>query len=244
MANYVPAGKTSIIKRGDITYQLQTEYAYRPYPRITTTILHKGQVIKKIERKLETAIESIEEQNRIQDVIQAQHNEVFRLIREDSTINKSQPEIPPQPKVIQSVEKVEHLKVDLPMSPPTESNDGLEVVKVIERKSILERFSSIPGIEHIYQLNNDGKFKSNTAQKQFRKEFKKTFKIIIELLEIFPILDQGTFYRESGIYVVEQDRLYFVSNGKECFFISIIPDGTLVHYEDAIKEAVFGVLTN
>ncbi|MFH2050768.1 MAG: hypothetical protein ABIJ12_15135 [bacterium] len=244
MATYVPAGKTSLIKRSGITYQLQTEYAYRPYPRITTTILHEGQVIKKIERKLETAIESIEEQNRIQDIIQGQHNEVFRLIRDDSTISKSRPENPPQPVVNQAVEKVEQPKVNLQTSLPTENNDGLEIVKVSERKSILDRFSSIPGIEHVYQLNNEGEFQSQTAQKQFRKDFKKTFKIIAELLDIFPILDQETFYRESGVYVIEQDRLYFVSNGKECYFISIIPDGTLVNFEEAIKVAVFGVLTN
>ena len=96
MTNYVPAGKTSIIRRSDISYQLQTEYAYRPYPRITTTILHEGQVIKKIERKLDNIIGSIEEQNDVQDIIQAQHNQVFRLIREDSTICKKEPEKPIQ----------------------------------------------------------------------------------------------------------------------------------------------------
>jgi len=244
MTNYVPAGKTSIIKRGGITYQLQTEYAYRPYPRITTTILHEGQVIKKIERKLENAIESIEEQNRVQDIIQGQHNEVFRLIRDDSSISKSKPDGSPRPVVNHTVGKFEQPKINLQTSLQTENKDGLEIVEVSEKKSILERISSIPGIEHVYQLNNEGEFKSQTAQKQFRKDFKKTFKIITELLDIFPILDQETSYRESGVYVIEQDRLYFVSNGKECYFISIIPDSTLVNFEEAIKAAVFGVLIN
>jgi len=235
MTNFVPAGKTSIIKRGGISYQLQTEYAYRPYPRITTTILHEGQVMKKIERKLESAIESIEEQNQVQDIIQNQHNEVFKLIREDSTINKTRPEIPsPQPDE-QPIDKIEK-------STPPIDNSGLEVVKVPDKKSILERFSSIPGIEHVYQVSNNGEFKSDTARIQFRKDFKKTFKIITELLEIFPVLDKETLYRESGVYVIELDRLYFASNGNECFFISIIPEGTIVNYEESIKECVFGIL--
>ncbi len=243
MTNYVPAGKTSIIKRSDITYQLQTEYAYRPYPRITTTILNEGQVIKKIERKLDNPVESIEEQNRVQDIIQIQHNEVFKLIREDSPIQKSTPEIPSQQTIETSPEKIKkHIDIQK-VSQPQNLLDEIEVVNVNDRKPIIERFASISGIEHIYQVDNTGEFKSATAQKHFRKNFKKSFKIINKLFEIFPIIDSETLYRESGVYEVEMDRLYFVSQGKECFFVSIIPDGTLVNYEKSIKECVFGVLT-
>jgi len=243
MANYVPAGKTSIIKRSDISYQLQTEYAYRPYPRITTTILHEGQVIKKIERRLDNPIESIEEQNRVQDIIQIQHNEVFKLIREDSPIQRSTPIIQPKQTIEHPLEIIQKTIVEEKKAQAQNIPDDIEIIKVTDRKSIQERFSSIPGIEHVYQLDNLGEFKTGTAQKHFRKDFKKTFKIITELLEIFPVLDQDTSYRESGVYEVEKDRLYLVSQGKECYFVSIIPEGTVINYEESIKECVFGLHT-
>ncbi len=62
--------------------QVQTEYAYRPYPRITTTILTEGQVLHKVEKKLEAVISSIEEQNQTEDVMKKQHREVLSLINE------------------------------------------------------------------------------------------------------------------------------------------------------------------
>ena len=242
MTNYVPAGKTSIIKRGNLSYQLQTEYAYRPYPRITTTILNEGQVLKKIERKLDNAIESIEEQNRVQDIIQSQHNEVFRLLRKDSTIQKNST-IKPSPISEQPVEKIKKPENLQKKTYPQVIPDDIEVVNVTDKESILERFSSINGIEHVYQIDNSGEFKSDAALKHFRKDFKKTFKILTELLEIFPILDQETLYRESGIYEVEKDRLYLVSHGKRCYFISVIPNDTNINYEKSIKECIFGITT-
>ena len=240
MTNYVPAGKTSIIRRGDLSYQLQTEYAYRPYPRITTTILHEGQVLKKIERKLDNAIESIEEQNRVQDIIQSQHNEVFRLLRDDYTIQKSTHVIPSSLILEQPVEKIEKPENVQKETLSQNVKDDIEIVNVTERKSILERFSSISGIEHVYRIDNSGEFKSGSAQKHFRKDFKNTYKIIMELLDIFPILDHETLYRKSGVYEVEKDCLYLISQGRECFFISVAPDGTHVNYENLIKKCVFG----
>ena len=64
--------------------QVQTEYASRPRPRITTTILKEGQVVHKIERPLERAIESVEEQQRAEATIKRQHAEVVTIVQSES----------------------------------------------------------------------------------------------------------------------------------------------------------------
>ncbi len=84
MNTFIPTGRTSLVKNGDLSFQVQTEYAYRPYPRITTTILNDGQVLHKVEKKLQQPISSIDEQTRVEGIIKNQHGVVLNAIQEDS----------------------------------------------------------------------------------------------------------------------------------------------------------------
>ncbi|MFH1701084.1 MAG: hypothetical protein ABIE07_10910 [Candidatus Zixiibacteriota bacterium] len=82
-SQYIPSGRTSIVKRGGAEFQLQTEYARMPHPRVTTTIFSKGQVLHKIERAVAKEVTSIEEMHEVDDVIKAQHLEVSKILREE-----------------------------------------------------------------------------------------------------------------------------------------------------------------
>lgn len=84
-STYIPAGRTSIIKRRDITLQVQTEYAHRPLPRITTTILDGGKVVHKIERGLDKPIDSLARQEKVEEAVKRQHTEVLAIIRNESS---------------------------------------------------------------------------------------------------------------------------------------------------------------
>lgn len=79
---YIPAGRTSLVKRGDTTYQLQTEYAWRPMPRVTTTISASGRVIHKVERELNGPVESLEEQHTVEIIIRRQHAEISAVVKD------------------------------------------------------------------------------------------------------------------------------------------------------------------
>lgn len=67
---------------------MQTEYASRPHPRITTTIFSKGQVLHKIEKVIEKAVESIEDMHEAEDIINVQHREISKIIREKGLPSK------------------------------------------------------------------------------------------------------------------------------------------------------------
>jgi len=95
-ADYIPAGRTSRIVKGSSEFQIQTEYAYRPTPRLTTSIISSGQVIHKIQQDLTTAIETFEEKAKVESMLRKQHFEVIKVIQskdfsEDMTFKESAP---------------------------------------------------------------------------------------------------------------------------------------------------------
>jgi len=78
---YIPAGRTSVVKKGDVVYQLQTEYARIPHPRVTTSIATQGQVLHKIEKPIDVEVTTIEDMHDVEDIIKSQHVEVSRIIK-------------------------------------------------------------------------------------------------------------------------------------------------------------------
>ncbi len=88
-AQFIPSGRTSVVKRGQSEFQLQTEYAANPQPRVTTTIFAQGRVLHKIEKPISKAIESVEEMHQVEDFIRVQHKEISRAIRERGITTES-----------------------------------------------------------------------------------------------------------------------------------------------------------
>jgi len=80
MSDLIPTGRTSLVKRGGLSLQVQTEYANRPYPRITTAVQQSGQVVQKIERNLDQPVTTVEEKNLVEAQIRRQHAEVLAII--------------------------------------------------------------------------------------------------------------------------------------------------------------------
>jgi len=79
---FIPSGRTSLVNRNGTALQIQTEYANRPYPRVTTTILDEGKVLHKVEKKLEKCVESPEEQAEMEEIIKRQHSQVMLIIKD------------------------------------------------------------------------------------------------------------------------------------------------------------------
>ena len=79
---YIPAGRTSVVKKGKSEFQLQTEYAGNPQPRVTTTIFSEGRVLHKVEKMISRSVTTIEEMHHIEDIIKSQHLEISKIIRE------------------------------------------------------------------------------------------------------------------------------------------------------------------
>jgi len=192
------------VKRGTTSLQVQTEYASRPYPRVTTTVLNSGQVIQKVERKLEHAVETLEEQSRIEAAIQQQHGEVLALIEKEAPVEKR----------------------------------GSVAYKPHESAphSMYDLLNSVVDLQRLYRLGVDGAFVSNSASEQFRKIFAPVFKDLQQVIDIFPLIPGEKGVRQKGVCEIEHDRLYFVSAGSECYFVSVQPTDEKINYETALRQ--------
>ena len=248
---FIPAGRTSLVRRGDTQLQVQTEYAHRPFPRITTTILKQGQVLHKVEKKLERAIGSVEEQNLAEDIMKRQHAEVLSLIQDPSgeglqraEATRNEPTVVPGRRPEAHVSEAEPFPELPDLTPaPQDAADTLypsAVPPPLERKeSLHERFQALPDFEYAFAITPDGFFKSEAMEEQFRKAFKRVHKEIRDVVKVFPERRGSRFRREEGVIEIERDRLYLVSTGDELFFITIRPGGTGINYEKVIKRELF-----
>ncbi len=210
--SYIPVGRTSVVRRGQTDLQVQTEYAPRPYPRITTTVLNGGRVLHKIEKKLDEPIRSQEEQLRAQRVIQQQHADVTTLLESQSTILPGKTNASKKP------------------SPAGESS--------APARSLTERLAAINGIQRIYQLDNDGNFIGNGSSDQFKRAFAPVYKHMHDLISVFVQLPGNNNRREQGVYEIARDKLYMVSTGKEFYFVAVKRADRDTNFEEALRDAI------
>jgi len=210
-ADLIPTGRTSLVKRGEVSLQVQTEYAHRPLPRITTTVQKEGQVLQKIERSLDNPIASIEEKNLMEDTIRKQHTEILTIIRDNQ--NQAQP---PRSKPTSSKSK-----------PYPEAGPSLTTI---------ERLQSLPGKHRIYRLDNEGNFLDTSVSKEFAKTFKPVFKNLQALISVFSEVPGIGFTRETGVYEVERNGLYLVSAGTELYIVCIERADRQLDYEREIRD--------
>jgi hypothetical protein len=215
----IPAGRTSTVKRGDIVLQIQTEYAYRPLPRITTTVLNQGRVLHKIERSLDRAVETFDEQNRTEVIIKRQHSEVISILQGDTPISPftAIDDTPAEPVA--------------PVVPAPSPQVKIEPMAE-------EKLREIPGVTHVYTLDNEGNFFTNNSSDQFQQMFSPIFRNIRALIELFGREPGVGITREQGVVEIERDRLYFASSGNECYFVVVRRVNTVTDYENEIRMAV------
>jgi len=210
-SDFIPAGRTSRIVRGTIEVQIQTEYACRPGPRLTTSLFKKGQLIHKIEQELPAPVNSFEDKIRVEDLLRKQHMEVLKIIQD----------------------KKASLQFMHPSTPP--ANEPLPDVSP-ETADALISLEKIPGVEKIFQLDNEGNFSGGGLSDNFRRKYSAVFRNMSEIINIFEQLPGSQ--REQGVVEIEPDRLYFASGGRECFFILVRPLGAVINFESEIKKAI------
>ncbi len=192
--------------------QIQTEYAYRPMPRITTTVLNNGRVLHKIERPLDREVESAEEQTKTEVIIKRQHSEVITILQGDSNFATGHAE---------------------------EISDGPKPELAIPQElTTEEKLKQIPGVTHVYTLDNDGNFFTENSSEQFQRMFSPIFRNIRDLIQLFNREAGIGYTREPGVVEIEEDRLYFASGGAECYFIVVRRVNVTIDYEREIKLAV------
>jgi hypothetical protein len=81
MASIQPAGISSYLTWKEKQLYLQTEFALRPHPRITTTVSCEGEVIHKAEEVWEGGLRREEDKKQIEALIRKQHKRVRFMVQ-------------------------------------------------------------------------------------------------------------------------------------------------------------------
>lgn len=233
MPEYIPTGRTSLLKDGPQPIQVQTEYAEHPYPRITTTVSNQGQVIHKVEMKLKRALASDDESRRAEAVMARQHSEVESIIRQQARNTGQRLDDMQSSQPIDLQRNSEQPAPADPVSPATPQSTPVQPAP----PTMMERLKGLDGVRHVYHLDNNGEFFSENAQAQFRSSYRKVYRNLSDLLAVFPE-QEGGFVREQGVVEIERDRLYFLSTGEECFFVTVERGFFEVNFEQALKDLV------
>jgi len=157
-ADLIPAGRTSRIVRGSTELQIQTEYAYRPKPRLTTSVISKGQIIQKIQQELSTPIATLEEKNKVEDLLRKQHMEVLNIIgskkrktdltiRDKPTLEATSLSLIDRLAAIEGVEKVYRINNAGEFDSSDVSTEFKKMFSAVFKSinDILEIFSQLPG---------------------------------------------------------------------------------------------------
>ncbi|MEW5994548.1 MAG: hypothetical protein AB1744_09145, partial [Candidatus Zixiibacteriota bacterium] len=103
---------------------------------------------------------------------------------------------------------------------------------------VYEKLSALPGFRTFYRLNNDGEFGDETASRVFKKTYRRIYRDLAAIVELFPLARGGTGLRETGVCEVIPDVLYFVSTGLDCYFVEVKLTSIGTDYEKLLREAL------
>jgi len=78
----IPAGLISETHSEDLRFFVQTEFAQRPQPRVTTTISINGAVVEKIENLWDKLPQTEEDKEEIEKFLKRQHQQVLKKIKD------------------------------------------------------------------------------------------------------------------------------------------------------------------
>ena len=85
-----PAGISGEASSGEKRFCVQTEFAPRPKPRITTSISLNGEVVDKVENVWDKLPQSEEDKDEIERSLREQHREVIKHIKEKGSVSSIQ----------------------------------------------------------------------------------------------------------------------------------------------------------
>lgn len=80
----IPGGLSSEANFKDTKFCVQTEFAQRPKPRVTTTISLNGEVVEKVENIWERLPQTEEDKQEIEKFLKRQHQQVLKKIKNRS----------------------------------------------------------------------------------------------------------------------------------------------------------------
>jgi hypothetical protein len=165
MSKYQPPGRLSKVSGQDYMIQIQTEFAWNPVPRITTSVVLDGVIVHKIQKVWKGQLETEEEQQIVGRYINRQHDEVEKIVKsnQDFILNYSKSTVKEMNfegiAEIEGVQRAFLLTSDGLMTPFREEEIELEKVQLFEKLfelvEFLDHMTRMGGMDEAYLILNE-----------------------------------------------------------------------------------------
>jgi len=207
-ANYIAQGKLSSYQKADKLFQIQTEFAQRPRPRVTSSVVLDGRTIHKTDKEWQGDLSSEDGRAELDAFIAAQHKLTLQIIESRAA---------------------EFL--DAP--PATAAGGGYDAPTILE--TIEEVLQTVPYVIGLYEFDDAGAITHRRNYRDVVANWDREFAALGALVFGLPnIIRVGDF--RYGLVRFGAENLITARIGNRAFGILTDPSATVEHLRKDFPE--------
>ncbi len=199
MGHYIPPGRLSSHRHDGHLLQIQTEFAHRPTPRITSSVVLEGRVVHKVENDWIEPTETPEQQGALDRALAEQHREVISTVQtEAARLCEGQP------------------------TPPTAD----DFPDPTFRDTMAEILRTVPFVIGMFELDSEGKTTFAVHYRDIYADWQQELEIIARFTHnVRTIIRVGDF--RHGVCSFNAENIILVELHKRLFGIATDPSGSI-----------------
>ncbi|MEW5874549.1 MAG: hypothetical protein AB1752_05130 [Candidatus Zixiibacteriota bacterium] len=206
--NYIPQGKLGAHRLGSKLFQVQTEFAHRPHPRVTSSVILDGRIVHKTDKEWSGGMESEAERAALDALIADQHKATLEMVQ---------------------ARAVEFLGVESPIA----ASPGYPTPTI--RDTIEEVLRSVPYTIGFYEFDNEGEVVHRSAFRDMVADWDREFAAVSSLVYGLPeIIKVGEF--RYGLISFGAENLIAARIRGRSFGILTDPSATCEHLRKDFPE--------
>jgi len=206
--NYIAQGKLGSYQKEDKLFQVQTEFAHRPRPRVTSSVVLDGRTIHKTDKEWPGDLSTEEGRAELDAFVASQHKLTLALIeaRADEFLD------PP---------------------PPTPAGGGFSAPTILE--TIEEVLQTVPYVIGLYEFDDAGAITHRKHYRDVVADWDREFAALSALVFGLPnIIRVGDF--RYGLVRFGAENLITARIGDRAFGILTDPSATVEHLRKDFPE--------
>ena len=208
--DYIPPGQLGYHKLGEKTLQVQTEFATRPRPRVTSSVVVDGRIVHKTDLEWTDDLASDESRQKLEAALAEQHKATMALVQE------------------RAVEFIGgHSPVTAPPAPGYEATTFRDTIEEVLR--------TVPYIMALYEFDSEGQVVYRAQFRDMVAEWEREFEAISAIVFGMPSVIRVGEFRQGIVYFGAENLITARIKGR-AFGIMTDPEATVEHLRRDFPE--------
>ncbi len=208
--DYIPPGQLGYHKLGEKVLQVQTEFATRPKPRITSSVVVDGRIVHKTDREWTVELSSDDSRQKLEAALGEQHKATMALVQERA---------------------VEFIGGQSPVTAPPAP--GYEASTF--RDTIEEVLRTVPYIMAFYEFDQEGQVAYCAQFRDMVADWDREFEAISAIVLGMPSVIRVGDFRQGIVYFGVENLITARIKGR-AFGIMTDPEATVEHLRRDFPE--------